>query len=96
MSRRCMVTDKKVVFGNNRSHAENKTRRTFLPNLRDASVYSEALKRWVSLRVSAAGLRTIDHNGGIDSYVMSIAKTKLVPALRLVRTQVEKALAAQK
>ena len=96
MSRRCMVTGKGVMSGNNVSHAHNKTRRRFLPNIQDTSVYSEALKRKISMRVSVAGLRTIEHKGGLDAYLTSTAPTKLDPALRPVKVQVEKALAAKK
>ena len=95
MSRRCMVTGKGVQTGNNVSHANNKTHRRFLPNVQDSSVYSEALGRKVRLRVSTAGLRTIEHNGGIDTWLLSVAPTKLDPKLRPVRDQVEKALAAK-
>lgn len=95
MSRRCMITGKGVMSGNNVSHANNKTRRKFLPNIQDTSVYSEALGRWIKLRVSADGLRTIEHKGGFDALLMDTAPTKLDPVLRPVRKQVEKALAAK-
>ncbi len=93
MSRRCMVTGKGVMSGNNVSHAKNRTRRKFLPNVQDTSVYSEILNRNVKIRVTAAGLRTIDHNGGLDKWLMSIAPTKMDIKLRPIRKQVEQALA---
>lgn len=96
MSRQCMITGKKVITGNNVSHAHNKTRRTFLPNVQDKSIYSEALGRTIRIRVSSAGLRTLDHKGGIDAFLASTAKTKLDPALRAYKDQVEMALAAGK
>ncbi len=96
MSRRCMVTGKSVMTGNNVSHAHNKTRRTFLPNIQDTSVFSESLGRKIKLRVSTAGLRTIEHKGGLDAYLMGTAPTKLDPALRPIKAQVEKAVAAKK
>ena len=96
MSRRCMVTGKGVMSGNNVSHAHNKTRRKFLPNVQDTSLFSEALQRWVKLRASAAGLRTVEHKGGLDQFLMDTAPTKLDPKLRTVRKQVEKALAEKK
>jgi large subunit ribosomal protein L28 len=77
------------MSGQNRSHAENKTKRKFEPNMQVASVYSEKLNQFISLRTTPSGLRTIEHNGGLDSYVMSIAKTKLSPVLRRVRKLVE-------
>ena len=95
MSRTCMITGKKRISGNNRSHAENKTRRTFEVNIHDTTVYSELLKRKISLKITAAGLRTLDHKGGFDAFIAGTAKTKLDPALRVYKAQVEKALAAK-
>jgi large subunit ribosomal protein L28 len=63
MSRVCQVTGKKPMVGNNVSHANNKTKRRFLPNLHQRRFWVETENRWVSLRVSQAGLRTIDKNG---------------------------------
>jgi len=63
MSRVCQVTGKKTVSGNNVSHAHNKTRRKFLPNLHYKKFWVESQNRWVRLRVSNHGLRTIDKNG---------------------------------
>lgn len=93
MSRKCQVTGKKVMTGNCVSHANNKTRRRFLPNLQETSVYSEILKRWVKIRVTAAGLRTIEHKGGIDTWLQSTAKTKLDEKMRPVKAAIEKAAA---
>lgn len=96
MSRQCMVTGKKRMVGNNRSHAENKTKRTFEVNVHDTTIYSELLKRKISVKISAAGLRTLDHKGGFDAFVADTAKTKLDPALRPHKAQIEKALAEKK
>jgi len=63
MSRVCQITGKRPMLGNNVSHANNKTRRRFLPNLQYRRFWLEAEKRWISLRVSQAGLRTIDKKG---------------------------------
>ena len=95
MSRRCTITGKGVLTGNNVSHANNKTRRRFLPNLQVTSLFSESLQRMVRMRVSTNGLRTIEHRGGLDAYVMSEAPTSLDSDLRKVRKQVEKKLAAR-
>ena len=95
MSRRCMITGKGVMSGNNVSHAKNRTRRRFLPNVQDTGLYSEILKRWIKVRVSASGLRTVEHKGGFDTYLASTAPTKLDPSLRSVKAQVEKALAGK-
>ncbi|MGB4106846.1 MAG: 50S ribosomal protein L28 [Alphaproteobacteria bacterium] len=96
MSRRCMITGKGVMSGNNVSHAENRTRRKWLPNIKDANIYSEALKRWVRIRVTPNGLRTIEHKGGLDAYLADTAKTKLDPVLRPLKAQIEKKAKAQK
>ncbi|MGB0718911.1 MAG: 50S ribosomal protein L28 [Bdellovibrionales bacterium] len=93
MSRRCEITGKGPMSGNNVSHAQNKTRRRFIPNIQDTSLYSVALDRWVKIRASAAGLRTVEHKGGLDAFLTGTAKTKLDPALRPVKAAVEKKLA---
>ena len=95
MSRCCMITGKAVMSGNNVSHAHNKTRRRFLPNVQDTTLYSETLDRWIAVKVSSAGLRTVEHKGGFDAFLIGTAKTKLDPALRDVKAQVEKAVAAK-
>ncbi len=95
MSRRCMITGKGVMSGNNVSHALNRTKRKFLPNVQDTSLYSEALDRWIKVKASAAGLRTVEHKGGFDAFLTSTAPTKLDSALRPVKVQVEKVLAAK-
>jgi large subunit ribosomal protein L28 len=95
MSRRCVVTGKSVMSGNNVSHANNKTRRKFMPNIQETSVFSEVLQKQVRLKVTTSGLRTIEHNGGFDNWVMSIAPTKIDPSLKKIRAQVEKALASK-
>ena len=70
MSRRCEITGKGVLSGNNVSHANNKTRRRFLPNLQVTSLLSEALGQTVRLRLSTRAIRTIEHNGGIDAFLL--------------------------
>ncbi|SDI64449.1 50S ribosomal protein L28 [Lutimaribacter saemankumensis] len=70
MSRRCELTGKGPMTGNNVSHANNKTKRRFLPNLNDTTLQSEALGRGVKLRISASALRSVDHRGGLDAYLL--------------------------
>ena len=77
MSRRCDLTGKGVLTGNNVSHANNKTRRRYLPNLQDASILSETLGTSVRLRVSTNALRTIEHNGGLDAFLSSTPNRNL-------------------
>lgn len=90
-----MITGKSVVTGNNVSHAQNKTRRRFLPNVQDTHLYSELLKRMVSVKLSAAGMRTLDHKGGLDAFLLETPVTKLDPDLRPLKTKVEKAKGQQ-
>ena len=93
MSRTCPLTGKTVMTGNNRSHAENKTRRVFRPNLVRTSLYSEALGGPVRLRISAHALRTVEKRGGIDAYLTGERDSRLPEdALRLKR-RIEKAAA---
>lgn len=94
MARKCVITGKGVMSGNNVSHAKNRTRRRFLPNLQDVSFYSEVLKRKVSLRVSASAIRTVEHKGGIDAFLMNSSAAKLDPTLRKLRREVEQAKTA--
>ena len=93
MSRQCMVTGKKVMFGNNVSHANNKTRRRFLPNVQDTSLYSEILGQNISIKLTPAGMRTIDHKGGLDAFIIGTPKSKLDVNLQPIKTRMEKVLA---
>ena len=94
MTRRCEITGKGPMTGNNVSHANNKTRRRFLPNLQDVSFYSNALKKNIKVRATTSGIRTVEHKGGIDAFLMDTAPTKLLtPALRRVRKLVASATA---
>ncbi len=70
MSRRCEITGKGVLSGNNVSHANNKTRRRFLPNLQVTSLLSDILGHEVRMRLSTRGIRTVEHNGGIDAFLL--------------------------
>ncbi|MBI4967701.1 MAG: 50S ribosomal protein L28 [Rhodospirillales bacterium] len=93
MSRRCVVTGKGVLTGNNVSHANNKTRRRFLPNLQDVSSWSETLSAMVRLRVSTNGLKTIEHNGGIDAFLLGTSDVKLTDAAKRIKRRIVKAKA---
>ncbi len=89
MSRRCVVTDKSVMSGNNVSHANNRTRRKFNVNITDTRVYSDAMKMFYKIKVSAAGLRTIEHKGGFDAWLMDTAPSKLPNSiLRTIRKHI--------
>ncbi len=93
MARRCSITGKGVMSGNNVSHANNKTRRRFLPNLQLTSVLSDALGQMVRLKVSARGLKTIEHNGGLDAFLLTTSDLKLPEEARRLKKRVLKALA---
>jgi len=96
MARRCEMTGKTVQVGNNVSHANNKTRRRFLPNLQTTSLLSEALGRMVRLRLSTHAIRSIEHNGGLDAYLLSTKDRNLpAPALRLKRRIIKVAAQVQ-
>lgn len=77
MAKRCAITGKGVQSGNKVSHANNKTRRRFLPNLQEVSFMSEILGRAVRLRISTNAIRTIEHQGGIDSFLINAKNDKL-------------------
>ena len=93
MARRCELTGKGVMTGNNVSHALNRTRRRFLPNLCDVTLLSEALDRPVKLRISAAALRTVEHRGGLDAFLMKAADGELSDRARGIKKEVRAALA---
>lgn len=94
MARRCSLTGKGVQTGNNVSHAHNKSRRRFLPNLQETSVHSEALGTMVRLRVSMHALRSIEHKGGLDAFLIDAKSVQLSPQLRRLKKRIEKAKAA--
>ncbi len=93
MARRCSITGKGVLTGNNVSHANNKTRRRFLPNLQETSVLSDALGQMVRLRVTTRGLKTIEHNGGLDAFLLSTNDSVLPTESRRLKKRVQAALA---
>ncbi|MFQ5534267.1 MAG: 50S ribosomal protein L28 [Sphingomonadales bacterium] len=93
MARRCELTGKGVLTGNNVSHAHNKTRRRYLPNLQNASLISDALGETFRFRVCANGLRSVEHNGGLDSYLLKTADSKLSLKAKRIKRAVGKKLA---
>lgn len=95
MARRCQITGKGVMSGNHVSHANNKLRRRFLPNMQVTSFMSELLGEPVRLKVSTRGIRTIEHNGGIDGYLLKMPKTKLSSETLTVKKRIVKVLAAK-
>lgn len=90
MSRVCELTGKGVLTGNNVSHANNKTRRRFLPNLCQVTLISDALGQRYRLRVSAHALRSVEHRGGLDAFLLKYDETELSMRARLLRRQIVK------
>jgi large subunit ribosomal protein L28 len=94
MSRVCELTGKGVQTGNNVSHANNKSRRRFLPNLRQVSLISDALNETHRLRISANALRTVEHRGGLDSFLLKASNDELSENAQLLKRRLRKKLEA--
>jgi large subunit ribosomal protein L28 len=95
MSRTCELTGKSVMSGNNVSHANNKTRRRFLPNLVSVTLISEALDQSFRLRISANALRSVEHRGGLDAFLMKAGTEDLSQRARLLKKQIAKKIAGE-
>ena len=93
MSKRCQITGKTVMSGNNVSHANNRTRRKFLPNLQITTMESEILGRKLKLRVSTSAIRTVEKHGGIDTYLIQAKNSELAKEARALKSEI---LAIQK
>ena len=94
MSRRCELTGKGVMAGNNVSHAKNRTKRKFLPNLNNVSLVSEALGRSFKFKISASALRSVDRKGGLDPFLLKAKETELSSSALKVKKDLNKALSA--
>ena len=94
MSRVCELTGKGPMTGNMVSHANNKTRRRFLPNLNEVTLISDILGRSFSLRISAAALRSVDHRGGLDGFLAKAKEDELSSNTLKIKREIEKAQAA--
>ncbi len=95
MARRCELTGKGVLTGNNVSHANRKTKRRFLPNLCNVTLESEALKKRVRLTVSASALRSVEHRGGLDAYLAKASDDELSLKARRIKREIAKLQEAQ-
>ncbi|MBP2314170.1 50S ribosomal protein L28 [Azospirillum soli] len=91
MARRCSVTGKGTQFGNNVSHANNKTRRRFQPNLQETSLLSDALGQMVRLRLSTNAIRSIEHKGGLDAFLLDAKDAVLSDDARRLKRRIAKA-----
>ena len=88
MSMKCQLTGKTFQSGNNVSHAKNRTRRRFLPNLQNTTFFSERLGRSIRLRVAVSAIRTVEKKGGLDDYLLSSSNTKLPPEALKIKKQI--------
>jgi len=95
MTRRCELTGKGPMTGQLRSHAENKTKRTFRPNLVDVTLISDALQRKVRLRISAHALKTVERRGGLDAFLAKAGDEELSERCRKLKRDIKKAQAEQ-
>jgi large subunit ribosomal protein L28 len=95
MARRCELTGKGVLSGHNVSHANNKTKRKFRPNVSDVAVISDKLNRTVRLKISKQALRSIDHNGGLDAFLLKQSDENLSLRARRLKREVARAVAAE-
>jgi large subunit ribosomal protein L28 len=94
MSRVCELTGKGPMSGNKISHANNKTRRRFLPNLNEVTLISDVLGRSFSFRISAAAIRSVDHRGGLDAFLAKAKDDELSPAALSLKKEIAKAQTA--
>ena len=88
MSMKCELTGKKYLNGNNVSHAKNKTKRRFLPNLQKVSFISEKLGRIIQLKVSTSSIRTVEKKGGLDNFLLNTSNEKLPPKAKKIKKQI--------
>ena len=88
MSRVCELSGKSVMTGNNVSKANNRTRRRFLPNLQKSSMHSSVLGKTIQFRVAASTIRTVEKNGGIDSYLLKSSQTSLPANAQKLRSEI--------
>ena len=95
MARRCELTGKGVLSGHNVSHANNKTKRKFRPNLAEVSVMSDRLDRSIRLRISKNALRSIDHNGGLDNFIVKLGDDTMSIRARRFKREIVRATAAK-
>lgn len=96
MTRRCELTGKLPMAGQLRSHAENKTKRTFRPNLCRVTLISDALKRSVQLRISAHALKSVEHRGGLDAFLLKASGDELSDRCLKLKREIQKAKGEQK
>tara|TARA_X000000950_G_C13825560_1_gene623880 strand:+ start:115 stop:399 length:285 start_codon:yes stop_codon:yes gene_type:complete len=88
MAKRCQITGKTVMSGNNVSHANNRTRRRFLPNLQVTTMQSDILGRSLKLRVTTSAIRTVEKHGGIDPFLIQARNSELADEARAIKSEI--------
>ena len=88
MAKRCQISGKTVMSGNNVSHANNRTRRRFLPNLQSTRMHSEVLNRKINLRVSTSAMRTVEKHGGLDAFLIQARNVELAVEARELKREI--------
>ena len=96
MAKRCDLTNVGVQTGNNVSHSKRKTRRRFLPNLQKVSLISAALRKSISFKITAATLRSVDHNGGLDNFLLTTHSSNLSLTAQKLKRQIKKVVSTDK
>lgn len=96
MAAKCTLTNKGRMSGNNVSHSQRKTKRTFAVNIQNVSLYSEALGKKLKIKIATSTLRSIEHNGGIDSYLLNASAKDLTDEAKKLKKQIKKALEGSK
>lgn len=96
MSRKCSITEKAVLSGNLVSHSNIKTKRKFKPNLQPISLMSSALNKKITMRITPSTLRTIEHNGGLDPYLIKTSNTKLSASALMLKKRIQQAVKDKK
>ncbi len=90
MSNICQITGKKAMTGNNVSHANNRTKRRFLPNIQNVRFFSESLNKYLSLKITVRTMRSVEKNGGIDSYLLKKSNRNLAPLAQKIKKSILK------
>ena len=96
MSRVCEISGKRVMSGNNVSHAKNKTRRKFIPNLQNVKLFSKILNKFINMKISVRALKTVEKNGGLDEYLTKTSNRVLAPEAIALKKSITKHVKIEK
>ena len=90
MSKQCEISGKKPMSGNNVSHANNRTKRRFIPNLQNVKLYSSTLQKHINLNITIRTMKTVEKNGGLDSYLIKTSNRNLAETALKIKKQILK------